>query len=212
MKILFSNNETIDFCIDNSPLGQVYQKIYKHLSAIPIPHKDWDNPYHVDSLSYEDLVNKLVKFGNQLHIEVDQQRCLASDQLYFNHIHKIYETNYNGDPAWLDFHESIHECELFFRPHFKILHINYREKAGPLEKPYNPLWFESATTKVKAGEIFSCWAELGKSPYAYWYDQEPNDIDRMCQLSKPWLRLRPKLNIALEDIDFSVLESFDDDF
>jgi hypothetical protein len=45
------------------------------------------------------------------------------------------------------------------------------------------------------------WSELGKTPYTYWRDGEPNDIARMCQLIKPWIKLRPKILVALEDID-----------
>ena len=201
MKILFSNNQTINFYIDNSPLGQVYQKIYKHLTHVPIPYRDWDSPYYLDGVNYIELINRLSTYAKKLSLTIDQERCFAKDQKYFNDIHKIYETNYNGNPDWLDFHQHIHMCESYLQPKPKFLYIDYREKAGLLERPYEPSWMEHSITTIKAGTIFSQWSELGKSPYAYWMDQEPADINRMCQLSKPWSLLRPKLMIALEDID-----------
>ena len=45
------------------------------------------------------------------------------------------------------------------------------------------------------------WTELGKSPYEYWHNGEPDNIDRMCVLSKPWLNLKPKLKIVLDSHD-----------
>lgn len=199
MKLLFSNNETVDFYLDNSPLGQEYQKIYKHLSHIPIPYRAWDSPYYLDNVDYKELVSRLLTYAGKLSLPIDQERCLAKDQKYLNEIHKIYETNYDGNPDWLDFHQHIHMCEGL--PVRKLLYIDHREKAGPLEKPYKSIWLENTTTTIKAGTVFSQWSELGKSPYNYWRDQEPADINRMCQLSKPWTLLRPKLIIALEDVD-----------
>ena len=55
--------------------------------------------------------------------------------------------------------------------------------------------------QTQAGDVYVAWAELGKIPYTYWEDQESNDINRLCELCKPWLILRPQLRIALEDFD-----------
>jgi hypothetical protein len=43
---------------------------------------------------------------------------------------------------------------------------------------------------------------LGKNPYTYWKTNEPEDIDRICELAKPWTKIRPKLLVALDEIDF----------
>jgi hypothetical protein len=201
MKLLFSNNKTIDLSIDNTPLGIVYQKIYKNLSHANFTFNEWDNPYYLHSITYQELVNRLTYYAEKVSIQIEQESCFKQDQNYFNSIHKIYEKNYNGDRAWLDFHEHIHMCEFYFKENPKFLHIDYREKSGMLEKSFDLKWLDNATNNIKAGDIFVSWAELGKTPYTYWQDNEENDINRMCELAKPWLKLRPKINIALEDID-----------
>ena len=201
MKLLFSNNQTVDLTIDSSALGLVYQKIYKHLSQVPVPFRSWDNPYYSDSLTYPEMVDCLIEYGQVLGLTVDRTKCLEKNQDYFNAIHKIYENGYNGDPAWLDYHEHIHLCEFYSNKHNRVLHIDYREKAGPLEKSIMPEWLNNTKTKIQAGEIFVSWAELGKNPYTYWENNEPDDTTRMCELAKPWLKLRPKICIAVEDID-----------
>jgi len=101
----------------------------------------------------------------------------------------------------LDFHEHIHLCEKINQTGVKILYIDYREKSGLLEKTFDPKWMHNATTKIQAGDVFVNWSELGKTPYTYWKNNEPNDIARMGELIKPWLKLRPKILVALEDID-----------
>jgi hypothetical protein len=201
MKLLFSNKETINLSIDGTPLGTVYQKIYKNLSQVNFTFNEWDNPYYLHSITYQDLVNQLTHYAEKVSIQIDQPLCLLQDQNYFNKIHKIYEKNYNGTRAWLDFHEHIHMCELYFKEQPKFLHIDYREKAGLLEKPFDLKWLDNATNNIKAGDVFVSWAELGKTPYTYWQNNEEDNVDRICELAKPWLTLRPKINIALEDID-----------
>jgi hypothetical protein len=202
MKILFANSVTIDLEINDSPIGKIYQKTYRHLSALPIPFSPWDNGYNYkNSIDYPALVDKLLVYAEQLSIDIDRQQCLAQDQKYFNTIHKIYEKYYDGSPGWLNFHEHIHMCENYFKKWPRVLNIDYREKMGPLEKPFDRSWLSTSTTNIKAGDVFVAWSELGKTPYTYWNDHEPPEAGRMCELIKPWVKLIPKIKIALEDID-----------
>lgn len=199
MKLYF-NNSFVDVTLNDSPITSVIQGMYRHLQHIPINSKPWDSSYYLE-MPHEQLVQRLVEFGNRVGVSVDSRRALEYDQNYFNIIHKIYEQSYNGDPAWLDFHEHIHICEKnILNP--ATLIIDYREKSGLLEKKFNIEWMSDTKTSVRKGDVYVNWAELGKPPYAYWKNSEPNDINRLCQLAKPWLKLRPRLTIALEDIDF----------
>jgi hypothetical protein len=202
MQIEFSNGDAMDLILDSTPVANIYRQIYKHLQHAPVPFRDWDNPFYLNNQTYDQLVEKLIWHADNLSLNLDQNRCLAHDRDYFNWIHKIYEKNYSGDPAWLDLHEHIHFCYRGNTQKTRSLCIDYREVSGPLEKPFDPQWIKSATTKICAGEAFVTWAELGKDPYTYWTHNEPNDITRMLEVIKPWLVLRPKIMIALEDIDF----------
>lgn len=206
MQIVFSDGNTVDVALADTPLSAVYTKIYKHLGHVPIPFRDWDNPFYVAGMTVPELVEKLILYASKVSVQIDKQQCLQQDQGYFNHIHEIYEKNYNGDPAWLAFHEHIHLCEKL-TSRKSILRIDYREKSGLLEKIFDHSWLKHATTKIKAGDVFVQWAELGKTPYGYWRNNEPTDITRMCELAKPWLTLRPMIAIALADID--TLENID---
>jgi hypothetical protein len=201
MKLIFSNNQEVELNIDNSPLGITYQKIYKNLSKITIPFRPWDNPYYAKNLTYPELVDRLVEYAQKVSVDIDRSKCLTQDQLYFNSIHKIYEQQYDGNPGWLDFHEHIHMCEGYFKESNNLFCIDYREKSGLLEKPMDQQWLNNTQTTVQAGDVYVQWAELGKTPYNYWKNNEPNDIKRMCKLAKPWLKLRPKIYIALNDMD-----------
>jgi hypothetical protein len=198
VQIVFSNNTAVDLILEPTPLAAVYQKIYKHLGQVPVPFRDWDHPFYCNTLT--ELVDQLILYASKVSVTVCRESCLNQDRDYFNAIHKIYENNYNGDPAWLNFHEHIHMCERW-PVQESILTIDYREKSGMLEQPFDIAWLENATTEIKAGDVFVEWAELGKTPYYYWKNNEPADITRMCELAKPWLTLRPKIIVALADID-----------
>ena len=202
MKVVFENQKTIDIELNDSAAASSYAKINKHLQHVPLPFRPWDNTYYFHDLELETLVDQLCQFGNEVNIIVDKTRCLQKDQGYFNHLHKLYEDSYNGHSAWLDYHEHIHFCEAHPNtcPQMPIsfLALDYREKSGLLEKSVDPSWFDLLQTHVDAGDVFVVWAELGKSPYGYWSDHEPDNLDRICELVKPWLRFRPKLCVALE--------------
>lgn len=199
MQVKFSNTDVFDLAIQEHDVGNVYNKIYKHLHHAKLEFREWDNPYYLDQISYEQLVDKLTLYAGKVGVAINRELALAKDQSYFNQIHKIYETNYNGNSQWLDFHEHIHLCEVKPNPH--VLDINYREKSGMLETPFDLNWLAESTYKLNAGDVYVTWAELGKTPYAYWRDNEPDDLNRLCQLAKPWLTLRPCIKIALEDVN-----------
>lgn len=210
MHLVLDNHDQFDIVLDQGPVSQVIEKTFKHLQHVPIPFREWDNPFFLSTQAHESLVNRLVYFARRLNVNIDSDLCLRQDQKYLNHLHEIYEKSYDGDPDWLDYHEHIHLCEKSETKYdFKKLVINYREKAGPLERKFDPLFRQSFKNKVTAGEVYVSWAELGKTPYHYWKNNEPDDIDRICELAKPWLILRPKLNIAFSDIDFMVNKKSD---
>jgi len=198
VQIVFSNNTTVDLILASTPLATIYKRIYKHLGQVAVPFRNWDSPFYHSSL--EQLVSQLILLGTKVSVTVCGQYCLNQDQDYFNTIHGIYEKNYNGDPAWLDFHEHIHMCERWTVQKSRLT-IDYREKSGMLEQPFDLAWLENSITKIKAGDVFVEWSELGKTPYRYWQDNEPDNMTRMCELAKPWLILKPKIIVALEDID-----------
>lgn len=197
---LYFNDAVVDIVLDHNPIAAAIQKMYRHLQHLPITFKPWDNPYY-SNMPLDYLVSKLAGYGKAVGVDVDAQKCLSQDQTYLNALHKIYEQSYDGSSPWLDYHEHIHMCE-YTTKKFQTLVIDYREKAGLLEKPFDMSWMTHTTTKVRRGDVYINWTELGKTPYQYWKNAEPNDIQRLCELAKPWIKLRSKLSIALDDVDF----------
>jgi hypothetical protein len=207
MKLYFKDGTTIDITLSDSVLKPLLIRVYSHLQYIspPVKEQDWINfssDYTIDFLA-----NKLVSYASKLGIPVDRQRCISNDQLYFNYLHQIYEKNYNGHASWEDYHELIHSCENYFllldirniRNTFKI---DYIDAAGLLETKFNQDWLQESVTNVRAGQVYCKMAELGKTPYTYWSNGEPNDIDRINELAKPWCILRSSFHVALEDFDY----------
>lgn len=198
MFIIFSNNEKIKINLNDNDISKYFLKVYKHLQHLNLPFfPEYDNPFI--SSDIENLTEKLINYGKKLNLDIEKNLCLQKNQDYLNLLHKIYEKNYDGNSLWLKFHELIHLCE--GEKVYNILEINYRELAGPLEKNllnYNFI----LDSEVFKGEIYTGWSELAKKPYRYWYDGEDDNLERLCELAKPWIKLRPKIMVALEDIDF----------
>ena len=192
MQIIFSNAESVSFELADNPVTEVYKKIYKNLRHVDVPFRPWNNPYYINDPQH------LLDCAKIVGIVVDPARVCS--QQYLNQLHQIYELSYNGDPKWSDFHEQIHLQERT-DSRYKKLSVDYRELAGPLIGSFDQSWIKHSITNVQAGDIYVKWAELGKTPYGYWADQEPDNLNRLCELSKPWLKLFPHLIVALESQD-----------
>jgi hypothetical protein len=204
MQIVFSNGNTVDLILNQTPVAAIYQKIYKHLQHVTVPFQDWDSPFYFRNHSLTQLVTKLIMYAQKVNVPIDPQRCLAQDQNYFNALHVIYENNSDSGPDWAAFHRHLHMCEKNHDTETvmqRTMKIDYNEKSGLLEKPFDQQWLNDASSKISAGDAFACWQELGKTPYTYWHDNEPNDIERMRQVIRPWVKLKPNIFVALEDID-----------
>ena len=135
MHITLTDGTDIVLDTVSSPVESALRQMLKHLQHVPVPFRDWDNPYYRDAVSHEELVNQLDKFANKLNITIDQSKCLATDDKYLNELHRIYEINYDGNPDWLDFHETIHLCQRFCYPKKNyIAFLDWREKSRTVDQ------------------------------------------------------------------------------
>jgi hypothetical protein len=196
MYIVFDNQDKVNIALHDTPLKSCFEQMFKHLSNIQLPFRDWENPYYKKNLTMDQIVGHLITVASRLNIKVDNKKCQQQDQKYLNELHKIYEQGYDGSPAWLEYHDQIHLCEST-GPATSLI-LDYKELAGPLVKSMNLSWMEHSTLDIQPGDVYITWSELGKTPYQYWRDQEPEDTNRLCVLAKPWLNLIPKFMVALE--------------
>jgi len=215
MLTLFLNDEsTFNIDVENNPISQYIEKSFRHLQHLPIPFHIYDYiKRHITDkdLLYTNLINSAAHLG----IKVETRQL--GDQKYLNELHKIYEFGYNkGSNVWLEFHEMIHFIESLNNMNQRMIkdqfEINYRDQAGPLEKPFDRTYLKHSTHTIDKGTCYCHWSELGKTPYQYWMDNEPDDIARICTLAKPWTMLRPSFTIALEDIDFKLSQKQEQEF
>jgi hypothetical protein len=207
--IHFASGNFVKINFYDNPVAKIYSGMLEHLRHVPVPVNLADNPYRCDR---ESIINELVFTGTVLGIDIDPSRL--TDQEYLNTIHKIYEKGYDGSPTWLKLHECIHVIERSNKNnntnlrHFAT--IDYRELSGKLEKNFRSDYTQCMTTRLETGKFYGCWAELGKNPYDYWKDNEPNDLARFCELSKPWIKIKWKIMIPLiEDTSEMLLPSED---
>lgn len=202
MKVQFSSGVQIEITLTQGPVSKALEKVYKHLQHVPLRFASWDNPFYLKTVSYDELVENLVVAGQRVGVVVDPLQCIPFQQKYLNSLHSIYEKSYNGKPEWLDYHELIHLCEFHNGGSpLKVATIDYRERAGPLTKPFDNEYLTDLITDISPGTVYVEWSELGKIPYDYWADGEPDDITRLCELAKPWVTFKPKLRIATHHIN-----------
>ena len=191
IEITTSNDNCYLIELENNSVSQNIMAMLKHLYRLPLRFGILDNPY---TCTKDAAIKQLIEYAGKLGIDVNPTE-LAS-QKYLNYLHSIYEKNYNGNDGWLQFHEPIHVLENRALDQVDLL---YDERAGFLDKKYQFDELLLAQTKIFAGECIVGFSELGKTPYRYWQNGEPDDIVRLCELSKPMLRFHFKITINLID-------------
>ena len=206
--------KTIDIVLDNSNRYSISLKensvanslctMLKHLTRLPLRFGALDNPY---TLNRDLVIEQITKISDELSLPLDQMQLV--DQQYLNHLHTYFENRADDKPLWQMYNEAIHLFEVFNRgtQKEKKLSLDYGSKAGPLARPFQYQECNNIQTQFGAGDCFVDFNELGKTPYQYWRDYEADDVNRLCQLAKPMLRLNFKIMVALEDIDLGPKDS-----
>lgn len=195
LKISFQSGESLSIVTDNNAAAVAFKRMLKHLQHIDLSHYPFDNPYCRNLATAK---SELLKHAAKLGVKVEPDQL--AQQSYLNWLHKQYEVGYNGSRDWLHYHEAVHVYEqINANPDPVALYsqIDYRESAGPLNIKVQQAHLDLLVTDFSRGMCCIDWTELGKTPYEYWHNGEPDDITRMCALSKPWINLKPKLKIVL---------------
>lgn len=195
-KIIFDNDIDVDYRLHDSELATKWFKKIKHLQNIPI---DPVTSHQVDFSNLKDIFEQFCQYANLDTPMIDFESIRQKD---LNALHKIYEDNHDRLSRLKDnsilykFHQAIHKRENPTALKGKIP-VCWGIKDGPLTQNMDkqPLYEKN----IKKNNIYLPWAELGKTPYQYWTDKEPNDQDRFNALSKPHTTFRAKFFIATED-------------
>jgi len=203
MQLKLTDNTLYNIDILDSPVWRKLQQGFKHLQHIDIPYKPWDNPlYFKNTKKHQQLVERIFSSAIKLGFNLDKEQLINKYQSYYNEIHEIYEKNYDGNPEWMIFHECIHELEKDEKNITEsLVYVDWREKANLLQTQFTWEMHQYQSTRYNRGDVFVEWNELGKKPYRYWSDKEPENVDRVLELCKPWINLKPVLTISLEDHD-----------
>ena len=135
MQLIFDHGKDIEINLLPGEMQNILLFWFKHLGRVPIPWRAWDYPKKFKNIHTKvDLAHKLQAVGIVLDINVDISQLHSRP--YLNDLHCIYEKRYNGDPAWLDYHEILHFIENMDLENPAYFYLNYRQLAGLLKKPF----------------------------------------------------------------------------
>ena len=198
-KIILKNQENkdidIEYALHNSLLAEKWIKKIKHLKRVAI---DPVESNIIDVSDIQDIYKKFCEFANLEPIDIE-----PLDQSKLNELHKIYEEQHEtlsrikNNEILYKFHHSIHHNENVSKGESKIV-IGWGINEGPLSEQFDCHSYYA--DKIEKNNIYLPWAELGKKPFAYYTDKEPNNQTRMVELCKPHMTFRAMFFISLEDI------------
>ena len=200
-KIIFTDKSNkiieIDYKLHDTLLAiQWFSKI-KHLHKIDIDVVESE----LEDVSNLDLIYKeFCDFAGLIKMPL---RNLS--QITYNALHKIFEDNQDrlsgrrNNGIVYKFHHAIHNAERGYGKSRSKLNVGWGVKEGPLTQYMNcqPFYEDS----IKRNNLYLPWAELGKTPYDYWLNKEPNNQTRFNQLCKPHMTFRAKFFVALTNIE-----------
>lgn len=200
-KIIFknSNNQEVDcdYRLYDSIVADKWFKKIKHLKNIPHDHIESEL---LDYNNLKDIYQEFCKFAEITPIDFQN-----IDQKLLNHLHKIYEQSHENlskkenKSILYKFHHSIHFHESKNNKEINKINVGWGVKEGPLtEHFYCNQYYESQIIK---NNVYLPWAELGKTPLAYWKNAEPNNQSRFNELAKPHITFRTKFFVATKNIE-----------
>ena len=195
MKIEFQNKETIEIVMDDTWLKPLYLTAYKHLQHVDLSFSDVNNPY-----SSLDWAQQFIDLGNRLGLDIDEDLVHAQDCDYFNTLHTYFIDHHPHDTGeWQTFHRLLHLSEKN-SPQERFANLSHVSAAWPLRQPYPTDYnYSDEVVSLKAGEVVLKWAELGKTPYQYWLDAEPDDLGSVIKLTKPRQYINFDMSVTLTD-------------
>ncbi len=208
LKIWFEH-EVLEINLYSNPVAEWLHSKYKHLSNLPLEF-DEKNLFF-NRCTDRTVVEQTIKQSAHT-LGIDISATQLSEQSYLNHLHSIYETNFlhsaykektANTEDWILFHDAVHMLEKINSQdsHLPFVSFDYNTRAGALEKSFDRAYLRYATSRLKKNQCFVQWEELGKSPWDYFQNHEPDDLERLCELAKPWLMLRTSFRVACADIN-----------
>lgn len=210
-KIVFKNNESqeidVDYRLYDSIVAEKWFKKINHLKNVPI-----DN---VES-GRTDLTN-LQKIYEEFCIFADIRPISFKniDQSLLNSLHEIYEKNHSilskkqNNSILYKFHHAIHYHERN-KKDLTNIDIGWGIKEGPLTEIFNCNdYYEN---DIKKNNIYLPWSELGKKPWDYWENKEPENQQRINELCKPHITFRAQFFIASKNVIPEISTAFEEWF
>lgn len=216
IRLVFKNSKNhhdLDFKLIESPISMKWFKKLQHLHRLPLSdshsvYQPWPdtNRYEIKSLHEE--------FCRAVKIEFEILDYSRQGNL--NLLHELYEQHHDlavdiHPDILYKFHRAIHETQnLNLKIQYDNLEFGWGTLEGPLEQKINMNIYYSDI--LKHGNLYLKWSELGKLPFQYFSDGEPNNQTRFNALAKPNQTLRAKFSLQLSENKFQFTNEFNDWF
>ena len=198
-KIILSNQENKDIDVEyelhDSLLAEKWIKKIKHLKRVTI---DSVESNIIDVSNIQDIYKEFCEFANLEPMGIE-----PLDQSKLNKLHKIYEEQHEtlsrikNNEILYKFHHSIHYNENVKGSKDQLV-VGWGVYEGPLTEQFD--CYSYYADKIEKNNIYLPWSELGKKPFAYYTDKEPNNQKRVNELCKPHTTFRAKFFISFKDI------------
>ena len=204
LSLVWPDGTCVDITLLDNPVAQYYYGCIKHLQHVNLEFNSRKNPLHPDRCNLQNLSEQILDVAKKLNVNVDPTQL--TNQQYLNGLHNQYFDSTDGkgcdDADWLQFHDLIHGIEgaKEIEGH-EAIWFDYEQRAGPLTKPFDQSWLKYSVTKIPVGLCYLQAHELGKTVKKYLKDQEPFELSNMCKVMKPWVDLKPVMDLAVTDQD-----------
>jgi hypothetical protein len=193
LELVWLDQYTATIELEDNPVSRYMVSCVKHLQHLFLEFNHRDNPLADSAGTNHQAV--ILDFAKKLDINVDINQL--TDQAYLNELHDQFLNSYSGtgNPNWLPLHDALHSIEDSAHQDRTSIWVDYKDRAGPLIKPFDRALLQYHTPTVEAGDCCVTASELGKTMWCYYRDREPNETSRICSVVPPWRYLKPMLDI-----------------
>ena len=201
LKICWKDGNFVEIVLDKNPVAEYYADCIRRLKNINLEINTRHNVLDPLRSNLKKIKHFFVARAGNVGIIVDYKKL--NNQKYLNELHEQYTDSgilKKNDHDWFVFHDYLHLIEDVLQRSKKnasSIFFDYKYYAGPLIKKFDRSLLKYSKSNWSEGDCYIMSSEKGKDLYRFFLDKESTDMTRMCNIAKPWLFLRPVLNVCV---------------
>jgi hypothetical protein len=183
--------ETLAYQLADNPIAKKWLEKISHLQHVPVDRSTTSDVMEFRSYQeYKTRLDFIINWINtNTHLSLAQQEHYTQEDLCVLHDHYLdlmKDPRYDWQSLVHEFNTVIHCCEHALHQHvINHFKISWGGNDGPYMEKFQQCPYNYYTENIVPGNLYLYWAEQGKTPGEYFYNQDPDNLANFLKTTVP---------------------------